>query len=250
MLHNVFLEELMERIRSLVKTEARGSGRGAGASVLSRNEMNVTDQILFRLRQRLPNATPDGHLVPESYEFTALRVELEACINASEKFGEVNPRPPGFLNERIQSVKMLVRRFLSWYTRQLRLFHGAVIRTLQQCVATLEKQQEALNERVPWENLHAAEKRLDDVEQATYHIHKLSQSAIATSEAQYQATQDELKALRESLRELRAEIVSNRQNFKDAMTGYRLPEQSSSHCDGGQVKFLHAGSKKVERDQA
>src|SRR3974390_61794 len=136
MTDQLFMEDLIARIRSLVRTDAKE--RPATASAL--------DQVLARLRQQLPATTP--HLAPvyrvvaavPTHDLHGMRVEMEACVSAAERVGELTPRHPGFWNDRIQSVKKLMRRSLGWYTRPLRLFHGAVIRALQQMAAALEKQ--------------------------------------------------------------------------------------------------------------
>lgn len=219
MSHPDFFEELVEKIRSLVRTEARESIPGAGASILMRGGINATDQIFFRLQQQVPTAVSDIRPLSQTQVFTGLQIELETCISAAETFGEVNERPPGFLNDRLQSFKRLMRRSLSWYTRPLRLFHGAVIRTLQQFLATLEAQQAMLSDRALQKNLIVAEKRLDDVEQGTYEIYQLTQSAIERIEAQNREINDELKALRTDLHDLNAELDSLRQRLKEPMPG-------------------------------
>jgi len=48
-------------------------------------------------------------------------VEIEKTV------GVVNPRPPGLLNNLIQSAKKQMQRGLAWYTRPLKQFHSAVI---------------------------------------------------------------------------------------------------------------------------
>ena len=209
----------MDRIRDAVRTEAQGSTPATSASILRRVGINATDQIFFRLQQQIPTAVSGIRPLPHKQVFTGLQIELETCISAAETFGEVNARPPGFLNDRLQSVKRLMRRSLSWYTRPLRLFHGAVIRTLQQFLATLETQQAMLSDRALQKNLLAAEKRLDDVEQGTYEIYQLTQSAIERFEAQNREINDELKALRTDLHDLNAELDSLRQRLKEPMPG-------------------------------
>ena len=248
MTHRDFFEELIEGIRSLVRAEVRDATPGAGASILSRSGMNATEQILFRLRQQVPAAVSDFRAVPDTQVFTGLGIELETCIRASEQFGEVNPRPSGFMNDRIQSVKRLMRRSMSWYTRPLRLFHGAVIRALQQFVGALEKQQEMLSERALQKDLLAVGGRLDDVEQGTCDIYEVLQSAIETSEAHAQATDDELKAVRADLRDLRRELDSIRQRLKEPMPGCRSPGQSFTKSSSGEVDFLEARSTKIQQD--
>ena len=119
-----FFEELIERIRSLVRTEARGSTPDASASILCGGVVSGADQILLRLQLRMPSMVSDIRPVSQKQDFTGSAVELEACISAAEQVGEVNPRLPGFANDQIQFVKRLMRRSLGWYTRPLHMFHG------------------------------------------------------------------------------------------------------------------------------
>jgi hypothetical protein len=250
MTHRDSREELMGKIRSLVKTEARSSKPGMGARVLSHGEMNTTDQILFRLQQHVPNGASHIGEVSEEQKVWALRVELEACIAASEKVGEVNPRPPGFLNERLQSAKRLMRRSLSWYTRPLRVFHGAVIQTLQQCLAILEKHQAMLDDRRLETAPIVGGVRLDDVEEGIWRIYRLTRSATEDSEAQFETISGELNELRDQVRELRAEVASDRRQPGNAPVGHRAEEQP---CSGGNpivVDFPQAGSTSGEKDYA
>jgi len=236
MTHPDFSEELMENIRSQIKSEAEGSTPATSASVLSRVPISATDQILFRLRQQKP--TEPGVQTPEVFdEFADLRTELESCLTALERLGEVNPRPPGRLNEGIQSAKLLMRRTLVWYMRPLRLVHRVMIRSLQQLLVALENQQRMLGQRALQSDLLAAGTRLDDIERATCEIYDFTRSEIVKKDAHAQATNDEIIALREDLRELRAEVVVNRQQLKEAITRRLMPEQSGSNPNLGKADF-------------
>jgi hypothetical protein len=235
MTHPGFSEELMDNIHRQIKSEARGLTPATSASVLSRVPISATDQILFRLRQQ--ESTVPGVPTPEVLgEFADLRTELEACLTALERFGEVNPRPPGRLNEGIQSTKRLMRRTLVWYMRPLRLFHRMMIRSLQQLLGALEHQQRMLGQRALQSDFLAVGARLDDIERAICDIYEFTRSenakkdvqARATNDAQAQATNDEILALREDLRELRAEVAVNRQQLNEAITRRLIPEQSKS----------------------
>lgn len=59
-----------------------------------------------------------------------LKHNLEECKTLYPAVGGLNPRGPGLHNRLIQFAKRVMRRSLSWYTRPLQLFEGAVIRTL------------------------------------------------------------------------------------------------------------------------
>jgi hypothetical protein len=212
MAEQLFVEDLMQRIRSLVRAEANGFTPGESA----------TEGILLRLRQRIPVAMEEAVAVRqpavahEMPELSAINAELEACVSASAMVGEINPRHPSVANDRIQSVKRLMRRSLGWYTRPLRLFHGAVIRALQNLTAAVEKQQRSLEERVRREELLETNRRVDDVEVGTCQLHELAKSAIDTSIAGVQSVKDELAELREDVCKLRTELTATRQQLKEA----------------------------------
>lgn len=244
MADQLFMEDLMGRIRSLVRTEAKEPTTATSAA----------HQILVRLRQQVPATVPE---VAAAYEFGAtngtlelagLWVELETCISASAMVGEINPRHPGFLNDRIQSVKRLMRRSLGWYTRPLRLFHGAVIRALQQFAAALESQQEMLNHGALQTDLLETDRRLSDVEQGTCQLYELTTAAMEKNTAQSQATSDEIKVLREELRGLREELVATRQQLEETLSENRSPKGSYSNDDSVDMGYVAARSKHVGQD--
>ena len=68
-----------------------------------------------------------------------LKNNLEACKTLFPAVGGLNPRDPGLRNQLIQFIKRLMRRSLSWYTRPIQLFEGAVIRSLDGLTEQAEK---------------------------------------------------------------------------------------------------------------
>lgn len=67
-----------------------------------------------------------------------LKQNLEECKTLYPAVGGLNPRNPGLRNQLIQFAKKVMRRGLSWYTRPLQLFEGAVIRTLDGLTSTMD----------------------------------------------------------------------------------------------------------------
>lgn len=67
-----------------------------------------------------------------------LKHNLEECKTLYPAVGGLNPRGPGLHNQLIQFAKRLIRRSLSWYTRPIQLFDGAVIRTLDGTTSALD----------------------------------------------------------------------------------------------------------------
>jgi hypothetical protein len=76
---------------------------------------------------------------PSAYDLRELHANLAACNALHTAVGTLNPRRPGLHNKIIQFVKKVMRRALTWYTRPLHLFQGAVTRTL-------------MKPPVPWSN--------------------------------------------------------------------------------------------------
>ena len=224
MVDGTFAEDLMERVRSLVRAEAWSVSPPS----------SVTEQILSRLQREFPEIaqgiTPDTVVVSAATNFTWLQAELEACISAAGGVGELKARHPGFVNDRLQDVKRMMRRSLSWYTRPLRLFHGAVVRALQQMTVALEKQWQALGERALQRDLIEANRRVDDVEQGTCHLHELAASALKERDS----TRKELAALRGAMCELQAELVAALEQVEHIRAELRaakgsLPESRDGH---------------------
>jgi len=201
----------MERIRALVRAEAL---TGPPAST-------ATERILSQLERYYPTILPQASAslaYSDARDGTRLRAEVEACESAAAMVGELNPRHPGFLNNRIQSVKRLMRRSLGWYTRPLRLFHGAVIRALQQIVVALERRPETGSISDFKVNLDAANRRLDDVELGTCRLYEVAKVKMDMSAEQWQATSYELTALREEVRQLRAQLGATQHRLKEFTT--------------------------------
>src|SRR5438270_3884502 len=60
------------------------------------------------------------------YDWQELHTNLAACNASHSAVGTLNPRPPGLHNTIVQFAKKVMRRSLTWYTRPLHEFHGAV----------------------------------------------------------------------------------------------------------------------------
>jgi SAM-dependent methyltransferase len=72
-----------------------------------------------------------------------LNRNLHECNMLHGAAGSLNPRPPGLHNWVIQFGKKLMRRSLSWYTRPLHQFQGAVTRTLNNLAQAAAESREA-----------------------------------------------------------------------------------------------------------
>ena len=78
------------------------------------------------------------------HDLSRLPLEVGAALDGHRQVGQLNPRLPGLRNDAIQFAKKAMRRSLTWYTRPLHLFGGAVIRALQQVTAALQSHEDAL----------------------------------------------------------------------------------------------------------
>jgi 2-polyprenyl-3-methyl-5-hydroxy-6-metoxy-1,4-benzoquinol methylase len=96
----------------------------------------VIQEIRERVRARNPSVAPGGMPLPDLMPIVHARDAAGAKVAA---IGTVNPRPPGALNNFIQSVKKLAARLLDWHVREQVEFNRAVM-------AAVESILEALNE--------------------------------------------------------------------------------------------------------
>ena len=84
------------------------------------------------------------HAELQACDLSPLRSEIEGALAGHRLVGQINPRGPGIQNQAIQFVKRVMLRTLTWYTRPLHYFQGAVIRALQQIAVTLQHHDDAL----------------------------------------------------------------------------------------------------------
>jgi hypothetical protein len=159
-------------------------------------------------------AVPELQQLAQVRTYSELRSEVEACAGTAAEVGQINPRPSGFINDRIQDVKKLMRRSLGWYTRPLRVFHATLLATLQKFAAVLDNHQEALSRRALQSDLQASNRRLEDVELGTYHLYELLESAEKHA-GQSEDARSEFIAMRDEIRELRAEVMSMRRRLQE-----------------------------------
>jgi Methyltransferase domain len=78
-------------------------------------------------------------------DWRELQSNLAACNALHSDVGTINPRRPGLHNDIIQFAKKAMRRSLTWYTRPLHEFHGAVTRTLNQTSIAIQQLRAALD---------------------------------------------------------------------------------------------------------
>jgi SAM-dependent methyltransferase len=153
------IDEIMQRIRAQVR-ERQGGRVPPDAAASGDSDKQETSGILDRIRQRLktpqqPVSAPYGDksaqagVAPDRprlalHDLSRLHGEVGTCLATHGEVGQLNPRNPGLLNSAIQFVKKVMRRSLTWYTRPLHRFQGAVVRALQQITAILQNHDHAL----------------------------------------------------------------------------------------------------------
>src|SRR5581483_5753194 len=81
--------------------------------------------------------------------------EIARAQEGSQLTGQLNPREAGTLNQAVQFSKKVMRRSLTWYTRPLHMFQGAVIRALQHTGNILDDHRSQLHQHAEALNLQA-----------------------------------------------------------------------------------------------
>lgn len=179
-------DALLKSIRAQLRARRSGAGNGSQP-----DDPAEIARLLEHVRMQLNPAQLSGENfhaspVPSSVkpqDFSPFATELESALTAHRQFGQVNPRLPGLHNRAFQLLKKAMRRSLTWYTRPLQHFQGAVLRSLQQVSAILQNHGESL-------------RKVDD---------KLNNSAL-TNERQMADLKRELDALRSELLSMKEEI--------------------------------------------
>jgi 2-polyprenyl-3-methyl-5-hydroxy-6-metoxy-1,4-benzoquinol methylase len=152
----------------------------------NQTQLNV-DEIMARIRERVearkrtekPAAPPGRLAIPPSQQSIAstatpnldrLRREVAEANLSHNLVGTINPRPKGLHNDVAQFLKKVMRRMLTWYTRPLHQFHGAVARSLNETLRAIEHnrsrvshvEQELAEYRRSLEDHKAVTARLED----------------------------------------------------------------------------------------
>ena len=140
-----------------------------------------TEEILARIRERIAQrgGAVQGRRQRQSIsaanldqftdgmaDLSELRQQVVDAYARHATVGQLNPRNPGLINDLAQFAKKAMRRSLSWYTRPIQLFQGAVLRSLDQIVLVFNRQQSLINQlsqesRKERERRHALEGALE-----------------------------------------------------------------------------------------
>jgi hypothetical protein len=146
--------------------------------------------------------TPESNepaLVPGLWlhEAEQLRQIVANIEELRQHIADVNPRPPGWLNDLLQIPKNLLARSLGWYTRSLQRFNTAVSRSLHELFHTVETLST---------NMVALEWRLNQSEQA---MSAIRQSLLEQLETLQQQVGTFLNQQRKASAELAGGVAGN-----------------------------------------
>jgi SAM-dependent methyltransferase len=114
------------------------------AEIRKRAEMRQGGGEVTRHPSRKPRGPAGVLTVARVQDLGRLRAEVTAAAASHNSVGSLNPRRAGLLNSSVQLVKRIMARMLTWYTRPLHQFHGAVARSLQLTLQALDTTQSAL----------------------------------------------------------------------------------------------------------
>jgi hypothetical protein len=93
-------------------------------------------QILHQLKEaQFVRETEDGWKL---YDYDELRRRAATLKDLRNAVGAINPRPPGWRNDLIQTAKKKLARLLSWYTGPLYEFDASVSRSLEEVVRAVD----------------------------------------------------------------------------------------------------------------
>lgn len=247
----------MQRIRAQMRGPQRAEPASA-APVIA--EGDAATSILQRLRERsqAPQAGQPGpeHLPdakPKFHELSQLRIEAGTALEGNRETGQLNPRNPGLVSSLIQLQKKVMKRSLTWYTRPIHVFQGAVIRALQQIIAILDNHRDQMLGLAHISNLqnHAIEQnrqalanagnqfsqRVDAFEAKLHDLKsniEVSQAQqIEALKAEVQSLHHELQSLHHYSQSLQQEMQSLSVQSRQAASQQRLRERDVR-------RFIHA----------
>lgn len=116
--------------------------------VIARIRERVRARRMGEPEQPMPRVDASPFVAPSAaaqYDWRELYANLAACNALHSAVGTINPRRAGLHNEIIQFAKKTMRRSLTWYTRPLHEFHGAVTRTLNETSIAIQQLRAALD---------------------------------------------------------------------------------------------------------
>jgi len=141
------VDAILKSIRSKLR-----ANRATAAIKTNLDDPAEMARLLEHIRQQLDRGQQSDATASEttrsisakSQNISRIDLEVAAALSAHRQVGQLNPRLPGLHNRALQVVKKTMRRSLTWYTRPLQHFQGAVLRALQHVSAVLQSHDNSL----------------------------------------------------------------------------------------------------------
>lgn len=141
----------VDAILKSIRSKVRSNRSGAADGTKSEDPAEIA-RLLEHVRQQLDHGQLSAQTAvvsppnssAKSQDILTLEIEVEAALIAHRQVGQLNPRLPGLHNRALQLVKKTMRRSLTWYTRPLHHFQGAILRSLRQVSAILQSHGDSL----------------------------------------------------------------------------------------------------------
>ena len=248
------LQEIMQRIRAQVRDpgkstpknqESAGPKDAQVAEILERLRLQKGSGAQQSVALGAKDAANEPGCAPFTltlHELRQLQIEINTALEGTRRVGQINPRNPGLINNAIQLWKKVMRRTLTWYTRPLHLFQGAVIRALEQIFAILDNHNDSLrkvarefathtdlmgwiSEKIRQQNasLEALKLTMGAIEQRTAAIDDKTMALDEKTAALHEKTaalHEKTMALDEKTMALDEKTMALEQRFREASTGF------------------------------
>ena len=195
------IQEILTRVRERVK--ARGPRPSAFVSAKPR-----------RGAKRQPGD-------PSDFDFGQLRRNVLDAHAYHALVGQLNPRNPGLVNQAIQFVKKVMRRSLSWYTRPLHQFQGAVARSLEQSSNAIQHNYQQIRQ------LHGQVSRVEGLKPQ---VHRTSEQIERMSE-RLDRVSEQVDRVSERLDKTSEQLARTSEQLD------RITEQHSSESDATRARL-------------
>jgi len=152
----------------------RGGLLAASKDEMDGDSQRDVSQVLEEIRARLQRETAGVLQKPErsspaapseALDLRGLHDLLAALQTAQHQLGSINPRPPGFVNNLLQSLKRGIRKLIAWYLRPVAQYQSVATQFLTEAIRILEQQQNQL--RSLEEKIEALRTELDQLRVST-----------------------------------------------------------------------------------
>jgi 2-polyprenyl-3-methyl-5-hydroxy-6-metoxy-1,4-benzoquinol methylase len=180
-------------------------------------------------------------------DWRELQSNLAACNALHSAVGTINPRRPGLHNDIFQFAKKAMRRSLTWYTRPLHEFHGAVTRTLNESTIALQDVRTAvgiLESRIEnYKNL--LQSQLENLERSSRSRSEELEQTISTQGEALRALQRDGRRLADQLQHGPVE----RSSMPQTISAYATEQPAALEFDYFMFEERYRGSEAQIKDR-